>query len=161
MSDFMQIKDYPNYWAHIDGSIHSFYFKRPKILKPSTSNGHYKQIVLYKDEKGKSVNVHRVIAETFLDNPHKKEQINHIDGNKLNNKVSNLEWVTRIENARHSREVLGYVNTSLRKYPKCIIGYCKELIRSGYNNKPIEKITGIPSRTVSKVKAGIIYKEVI
>lgn len=46
--------------------------------------------------------IHRLVAEVFLPNPHGWEEVNHIDGNKLNNDVSNLEWCTREQNMRHA-----------------------------------------------------------
>ncbi len=49
----------------------------------------------------KSYKLHRIIAKEFIDNPENKEQVNHIDGNKLNNSVDNLEWVTNKENQIH------------------------------------------------------------
>lgn len=52
--------------------------------------------------KKKNIKIHRAVAETFIDNPEGKPAINHIDGNKLNNDVSNLEWVTFSENTRHA-----------------------------------------------------------
>ena len=51
---------------------------------------------------GRNIPVHRVVATTFLENPQKKPQVNHIDGNKLNNSIGNLEWVTNTENQRHA-----------------------------------------------------------
>lgn len=50
----------------------------------------------------KLIKAHRAVAETFIDNPYSKPQINHIDGNKLNNCVNNLEWVTAKENSIHT-----------------------------------------------------------
>ena len=52
--------------------------------------------------KGKSYKVHRLVAETWLDNPEKKPQVDHIDNNKSNNTLANLRWVTRSENIQHS-----------------------------------------------------------
>lgn len=54
-----------------------------------------------------SVKIHRAVASTFIPNPEEKETVNHIDGNKLNNYVENLEWNTVRENHDHSMEVLG------------------------------------------------------
>lgn len=53
----------------------------------------------------KTTRVHRLIALTFIPNPEKKRYINHIDGNKLNNKANNLEWVTASENLKHTYDI--------------------------------------------------------
>lgn len=60
------------------------------------------QVVLSKDGKTRSVQVHRIIAETFLPNPESYETINHKDGDPMNNAVENLEWATRRQNNRHA-----------------------------------------------------------
>jgi hypothetical protein len=78
------------------------------ILNPHTARG-YKQAILTRDKKKYSVMVHRMVAQAFIDNPQGKPQVNHIDGNKQNNDVSNLEWVTASENVRHA------FSTNLRK----------------------------------------------
>ena len=72
------------------------------ILKPNIINGGYEQIKLFKSGKAKMFLVHRLVAETFLPNPKKLPQVNHIDGNKLNNKLENIEWCTAKENMVHS-----------------------------------------------------------
>lgn len=76
-----------------DGRI----FKR---LDPPVSSGGYKFVRVGK----KSYPLHRVIASAFVPNPENKREVNHIDGDKTNNDVSNLEWVTRKENAIHAAE---------------------------------------------------------
>lgn len=54
------------------------------------------------DMDGKQYRIHRIVAETFIPNPSGKPEVNHIDGNKQNNNVTNLEWATRLENAVHA-----------------------------------------------------------
>lgn len=61
----------------------------------------YHQCDLYKDNKQKTVRIHRVVAEAFIKNPDGKETVNHEDGNKDNNQVSNLEWATFAEQNEH------------------------------------------------------------
>lgn len=68
-------------------------------LKPRISNCGYHRVVTYVQGKHKSVSVHRLVAETFLSG---SGVVNHIDGNKANNCVSNLEWCTASENAKHA-----------------------------------------------------------
>ena len=65
---------------------------------------HYKTIVLGLGKKGrvKYFYIHRLVAITFIPNPQKKREVNHIDGNQENNHISNLEWVTHKENAQHA-----------------------------------------------------------
>lgn len=84
-----------------------------KILAQSSSNSKkdnwYRVITIHKDNVGKTMRVHRLVAQTFLANPEGKPQVNHLDGNKTNNNVSNLAWATAAENERHSFDVLGKV----------------------------------------------------
>ena len=74
-----------------------------RIMKPTYVGKHYKMVRLCKDGKTKNKKVHRLVAEAFIPNPDGKPQVNHIDGNKDNNIVSNLEWVTNSENQIHAR----------------------------------------------------------
>ena len=73
-----------------------------KVLRLQEHRDGYLVARLYKDGKQKTHFVHRLVALAFLDNPNKKEQVNHKNGNKKENYVQNLEWNTRSENLSHA-----------------------------------------------------------
>lgn len=68
----------------------------------SVNRDGYKVVGLWKDNKSTAKTVHRLVALAFIPNPENKPCVNHIDGNKQNNHVSNLEWMTYSENTIHS-----------------------------------------------------------
>lgn len=78
------------------GRVGNYVFRNEKILIPDTSTGYCR--VTFKKQHP----VHRLVAIAFIPNPNNLPEVNHIDENKLNNDISNLEWVTHRENIRHS-----------------------------------------------------------
>lgn len=80
---------------------HGTWSKEPRIMIGSVDNHGYPQVTLHKEGKSRTAKVHRLVAETFLQNPFGLKEINHIDENKLNNDVSNLEWCNRIYNVNY------------------------------------------------------------
>lgn len=92
-------------------------------LKSKTTRDGYLEATLTKNSKAKSIRTHRIVAMAFLGHPDGKE-VNHIDGNKKNNSVENLEWVTPSENQKHAYRIgLQKVSggaISNRKPIKCI-----------------------------------------
>lgn len=80
------------------------YIQKEKLLKQTFTSTGYKKVELYKDGKRKGFKVHRLVAIAFIPNPDNKPEVNHIDGNKINNNIDNLEWVTSSENSIHAYE---------------------------------------------------------
>jgi len=78
------------------------YSRLGRRLKQHVSNSGYARVELFSNGSGRKFSVHRLVATAFVPNPHNKPQVNHIDGNKLNNAASNLEWVTQSENQKHA-----------------------------------------------------------
>ena len=72
-----------------------------RVLKPWIDTWGYENVCLFKNGAGHSKKVHRLIAEAFIP-PYTGAQVNHIDGNKLNNSIENLEWCTGSENMHHA-----------------------------------------------------------
>lgn len=87
------------------------------ILKGRETFNGYLQVSLKIDEKNKFINkyVHRLVAQFWLENINNKEEVNHIDGDKKNNNIANLEWVTAKENSNHRVNVLNKKVTDNRK----------------------------------------------
>lgn len=76
--------------------------RKEKILKPVIAASGYPVLRLTKNGKNKQHTLHRMLAEVFLPNPENKPQVNHIDGNKQNHELHNLEWCTSSENNLHA-----------------------------------------------------------
>ncbi len=107
---------------------------KSKLMKPSQEKNGYLKIVLSKNRKRKTCRVHRLIAETFLENPENLPQVNHKDEDKTNNFVflnedgsvdkekSNLEWKTPKENSNHGtrNERIAKANTNGKKSKKVL-----------------------------------------
>lgn len=105
------IKDYPNYQISNFGrvkalkfysNIHKKYYDRELILKEKTNRFGYKFVGLSNENGRKSKMIHRLVAEHFIEKKINNYEVNHIDGNKSNNRVDNLEWCSRRDNVLHS-----------------------------------------------------------
>lgn len=97
------VRGLDRYVVHCNG-VHQFV--KGIMLNQKTTYDGYKEVTLQKQHKPKCIRVHRLVAFAFLGNPpNEKMEVNHIDGNKVNNNVSNLEWVTSSENQKHAYQM--------------------------------------------------------
>lgn len=87
------------------GNVMSIKYKYPKLLKPRKDNYGYLRVALVSGTKIQECKIHRLVASEFIDNPSNKPTVNHKDGDKTNNKVSNLEWATNKEQMVHAKNI--------------------------------------------------------
>ena len=140
------IPDYPNYQISNLGNVRNI--KTGRILKPRMTKGGYLQV--HFEMNGRNYYIHRLVAESFLPNPSNYPEVNHIDENKTNNSVDNLEWCTTQYNCEYSRakQIAQYdLNGNLIKVWKsaaeisrqlgfdssCISRACNGYLNSSYN----------------------------
>ena len=100
--EWLPVPDYELYQESNYGRTKSFRKGKPRIMRPAVSTAGYLQVNLNKNGVSKTVSVHRLVARLFIANPDRLPEVNHLDGCKLNNHISNLEWCTPSENIRHA-----------------------------------------------------------
>lgn len=125
-----KIDGYNNYSISKNGEIRND--KTGKIKTPVINSRGYCNVDLYSNGERRKERIHRLVAKTFIPNPDNKLQVNHIDGDKTNNNVNNLEWCTASENMLHA------FNTGLAKPSRSMLG--KKNPNGGRHGKPIRII---------------------
>ena len=93
------------YYVSNHGRVKSFKFGKERILKHNLINGYPRISICIKKTKLRKFFIHRLVATTFILNDDNKPQVNHKDGNKLNNHINNLEWVNQSENIKHAYDI--------------------------------------------------------
>lgn len=158
-----KVINYENYYEVSNlGRIRSLY--KNIIMKPTS---HYKtkylQVGLRKPgEKRKTASLHRLIAEVFCENPKNKKVVNHKNGNKLDNRALNLEWVTKKENEEHAvklglrNDFIGENNIS-NKLKETEVLVIKEMLKNGISQSKIAKKFNVSQSTISFINVGKIW----
>jgi NUMOD4 motif/HNH endonuclease len=126
---------------------------KSRIRKLHTRKDGYLQTDLNKDAKHKNVLIHRLVAEAFIENPNNLKEVNHIDGDKTNNTVKNLEWVNGSENVQHAFKV-GINKTKLTdaQYLFIIDNYIP--YHPVYGAKAFAERFGVSKGTISSIANG-------
>ena len=135
-----------------------------KLIKGEIVKAGYRRIHVSHEGKSYKFFVHRLVAEAFIDNPEKLPVVNHKDGNKLNNSVNNLEWITYSGNLSHAyRTGLRSSDGELNSMSKLTLQEVKE-IRSLYekrgknNSYVLAKTYGVSPRTILGIVRGESWK---
>jgi len=146
---FKTIPDYEGlYSVNVDGKVKSLRRNtRVEFLTQGIYSVGYKGVYLTNNDKGKRVRVHRLVALAFIPNPENKPCVNHIDGNKLNNNVNNLEWCTYSENIIHGFRIGIYKS----KLSRSDVDEIQSLYDSGLTQKEIGKIFNVSTASICKV----------
>ena len=151
------------------GRVKSFHNGKIIIRKPAFSNG-YLKVSLCKDGSIRTHKIHTLVAKAFIPNPENKPSVNHIDGNKTNNCVENLEWSTQTENMQHASQIGLLKHQGLKgsddpssKFSDEDIRYIRENCILGSKNfgaQAFAKMYGVHSKTISRIVHGEHYAEV-
>lgn len=122
--------------------------KRKKFLKPSKNQDGYLQVILYKDKQPKCCRVNRLVAETYIPNPDNLSDVNHINENKEDNYINNLEWKSHKDNVNHG----SCVARAAKSRQKPI--YCVELDRVFESGQQAARELGLNAGSISSVLKG-------
>ena len=156
------------YAANMNGQILSH--TTNKILKPYKVGGDYLVVDLGHDKRNKYV--HRIVAECFIPNPYNKKEVDHIDMDKNNNCVTNLEWVTPKENVQRSfakktpEQIKGYAERcrerakKQRRFTDEDIKKMRWLYLNGQTQVEIARQFNVKSSIVSRIINRKLYAEI-
>ena len=166
MSDLKKIRwvEFPNsnnrYTVSEDGEIYGLY--RNKMLKPKVDKDGYLHIGLYINKKVKHMRVHRVVAIAFMGDKGLEYDVDHIDRNRANNKLSNLRWIKKADHFR-DRISKGFVargsNHGRSKYPEeTIIKVISDIKEGALSLVSISEKHNVKYATVHKIYSGKHWK---
>lgn len=112
-----EIKDFPGYSITDNGKVISYKYKTPRILKTWCQKSGYENIKLCKNNQTYHFLIHRLVAEAFIPNPNNLPEVNHINKDRQDNRVENLEWSDRIDNVYDSYSTM----SPIRNFRECVL----------------------------------------
>lgn len=134
-------------------------------LKPQKNHKGYLRVRLRKEKKEKALSVHRLVATAFIANPKSKPQVNHLNGDKQDNNVLNLEWCTQSENIKHAFRM--GLNHDGENHPNSRLGYNQVLLIKEKLSKGNLTLTDIAKQfdvgltTIHDIKTGKQWNSVV
>lgn len=134
-----------------------------EVIGTVTEKG-YKITTITCSSGRKVISFHRLVAMAWVDNPNNLKEVDHLDGNKLNNHASNLEWVTRGENIKRAyslnfRTAVGVANANAKLSEQQVKEICEGVL-SGLSNVQIEELTSVKRNLVSRIRCKKSWKSI-
>jgi hypothetical protein len=151
-----------NYFVNDEGKVFN---SKGKEITTCMNNCGYLTVRLWKNNHSRVFTIHRLVALALIPNPDNKEMVNHIDGNKKNNRVSNLEWVTRSENTLHSHRIGLQVSKKGSDHHSSIFSdeivhqVCK-MIEEGFKARQIVEKLNVPLYLIKNIKYQNSWKHI-
>lgn len=130
--------------------------------KITIDNRGYYRVCIGRDSIKETLKVHRLVAQHFIENPNELPEVNHKDGNKLNNDVSNLEWETRKGNMRHAADnkLLAIKKGSANAASILTESQVKEIHESNLSARQLAKLYPVTEATIYDIRGGRHWKHV-
>lgn len=154
---WVKVKDFPEYELSDLGEVKRV--KTGRVLKYSTASKGYYIVALCRPGTIKKVYIHRLVAIHFIDNPINKPFVNHVNGNKKDNSIENLEWSTPKENIQHAYKTGLVPETHKLNGAKLTVPQVHEIrLISGITQKEIAKLYNVSTTTIGSVKLNKTFK---
>lgn len=163
-----RVKRVARYYTQYNGLTgkENTHFLPEMIMKPFEDEDGYLRIQFIKNGHRKKHFVHRLVALNFISNPDDKPEVNHVYGDKKDNRVENLEWVTSSENQRHALANNLYQSargedSGVSKLKEVQVREIHSLYSTGnYTQEKLSDMFGVRSNTISRILSGVRWKHV-
>ena len=163
-TEWRGVKGYPNYEVSSIGSVRNK--KRGRLLAIAYhKKSGYGCVTLWRNNKPTTLLIHRVVASAFIQNPERKPDVNHKDGNKANNSITNLEWVTARENNLHAYRELGRQGPTGERHGMTTLSIeqvteiRRRYVSGDYDRRALAQKYGVCPGTISNIVTGKTWKE--
>lgn len=153
VEEYRKLNIFPMYRIYNTGKVYSEYTK--KFIRHFDDGKGYYQVTLFRGKRERStIKVHILVAKAFIDNPEGLTEVNHKDCDKHNNKVTNLEWVTRDYNMQHAGKYSYKNRECLSPLTKEMVRLIPELLRLGMSIKLIARLYKVAHVTIRHIIQG-------